>query len=185
MNKNPLLRHAFLFGSLMGGVLILAALVFYFKGLSVNYNPNLTLVNQFLMVTGIFLGVKKYRDEILFGVINYKRAFTAGILIIGFAACYYAMFIYILTKFFDASIIQEAINFAQKGLVESGYEQKDVDLIMSVYKHITPGIFAFSIWFSKVFGGALFSLIVAFFFRQKRNLLNKQSVDKFKQSNNQ
>ncbi|RUT77799.1 DUF4199 domain-containing protein [Ancylomarina longa] len=185
MFKNPLVRHTFLFGSLVGGVLILAALVFYFKDLSVNYNPNLTLINQFLMISGIFLGVKKYRDEILFGVINYKRAFTAGILIIGFAACYYAMFIYVLTKFFDASIIQEAINFAQKGLVQSGYEQKDVDLIMSIYKHITPGIFAFSMWLSKLFGGVLFSLVVAFFFRQKRNLFNKQSVDKFNESNNQ
>lgn len=185
MHKNPLIRHSFLFGALIGGALILAALTFYWKGVSINYNPNLTTINHFLIITGIFFGVKKYRDEVLFGSITYKRALSAGVLTIGFAAMFYALFIYILTKFFDYSIIEETIKFTKKGLLEAGYQDDQVDFIMSIYDKITPGIFAFSHWFNKALGGLFFSLILAFFFRQNRNLFNNRSIDKFNQSNKQ
>ena len=56
-SKNSLIRHSFLFGALVGGVLILAALVFYFKDMSVNFDPQLRSINHFLIASGIFLGV--------------------------------------------------------------------------------------------------------------------------------
>jgi hypothetical protein len=182
--KNSLLRHTFFFGSLIGGVLIIAALVVYAKGLSVNFEPNLRSVNLFLIVTGIFFGVKKYRDDELGGAITYGKAFTTGVLIIGFASMFYSIFLFILIRYFDSSILVEAITFLEKGLHEMGYKQKDIDLLMEIYKNITPGLFAFGQWFSKALSGLLFSFILAFFFRQNRNLFNKNSIDKFDESNN-
>ncbi|MGQ1910414.1 DUF4199 domain-containing protein [Marinifilum sp. RC60d5] len=185
MDKKPILKHTFLFGSLVGGVLILAALTFYFKGISINFHPTLLFINRFLIVLGIFFSVKKYRDEALSGVISYGRALICGIITIGIASTYYALFIYVLTSYFDSAIIQDAINFTEKGLVEVGYEDDQVDLLMSVYRKITPGIFAFGQWFGKASAGVFFSLIVSFFFRSNRNLFNKSSIDKFNASNNQ
>lgn len=184
-DKKSLTAHSFLFGSLIGGVLIIAASVFYVKGVSINYNPQLTYINHFLILTGIFFSVRKYRDEVLNGVITYGKALGAGVLVIGFAALYYGIFIYVLTRFFDATIIQEALDFTEKSLLQSGAAEKDVELLMSIYKNITPGIFAFGQWFSKLSSGFLFSLILAFFFRQNGNLFAKRSIDKFNQSNNQ
>lgn len=183
--KNSLLRHTFLFGVLVGGALILAAFVVYLKDLSVNFDPNLRSINLFLIVSGIFFGVKKYRDDELGGAISYGEALATGVLIIGFASMFYSIFIYVLTSFFDTSIIKEAIIFLEKGLHEMGYQQKDIDLLMGIYKNITPGLFAVGQWFSKALSGLLFSLILAFFFRQNRNLFNKNSIDKFNESNNQ
>ncbi|MDQ1769543.1 DUF4199 family protein [Labilibaculum sp. A4] len=183
--KNSLLRHTFLFGALVGGALILAAFVVYLKDLSVNFDPNLRSINLFLIVSGIFFGVKKYRDDELGGAISYGKALATGVLIIGFASMFYSIFIYVLTSFFDTAIIKEAIIFLEKGLHEMGYQQKDIDLLMGIYKNITPGLFAFGQWFSKALSGLLFSLILAFFFRQNRNLFNKNSIDKFNESNNQ
>jgi hypothetical protein len=160
-------------------------MVVYLKDLSINFDPNLRSINLFLIVSGIFFGVKKYRDDELNGVISYGHALGAGILIIGFAALFYALFIYVLTSYFDSSIIEEAILFAEKGLHEMGYQQSDIDLLMGIYKNITPGIFAFGQWFSKALSGVLFSLILAFFFRQRGNLFNNGSIDKFNESNNQ
>ncbi len=185
MYNKPLLKHSFLFGSLIGGVLILAALTFYFKEVSINFNPTLLFVNRFLIVLGIFFSVKKYRDEVLFGVISYRRASVCGIITIGIAASYYALFIYVLTSYFDSSILKEAIDFTEKGLVEIGYEDDQVELLMSIYRKITPGIFSFGQWFGKALAGIFFSLIVSFFFRQNRNLFNNRSIDKFNGSNNQ
>ena len=181
--KNSLLRHTFLFGALVGSVLISAALVVYVKGMSINFEPNLRSINLFLIVTGIFFGVKKYRDDELDGVISYGKAFATGVLIIGFASMFYSIFIFILTSYFDSYIIEEAIIYLEKGLNEMGYQQKDIDLLMGIYKNITPGLFAFGQWFSKALSGLLFSFILAFFFRQNGNLVNKNSIDKFKESN--
>lgn len=175
--KNPLFRHTFLFGTLVGGVLISAAFVVYLKGLSVNFDPNLRSINLFLIVSGIFFGVKKYRDDELSGSISYGQALSAGILIIGFASMFYSIFLYVLIRYFDISILQDAIIFLEKGLHEMGYQQKDIDLLMEIYKDITPGIFAFGQWFSKALSGLFFSFILAFFFRQNRNLLSKNSID--------
>lgn len=185
MYNKPLLKHSFLFGSLIGGVLILAALTFYFKEVSINFNPTLLFVNRFLIVLGIFFSVKKYRDEVLFGVISYRRALVCGIITIGIAASYYALFIYVLTSYFDSSILKESIDFTEKGFVELGFKDKELELWMSIYRKITPGIHAFNQWFGKVLAGVFFSLIVSFFFRQNRNLFNNRSIDKFNGSNNQ
>jgi hypothetical protein len=174
-----------LFGSLVGAALILASLTFYWKGVSINYNPTLLFINRLLIITGIYFGVRKYRDEILFGVISYARAFVAGVILIAVASSFYAMFIFLLTSYFDAEIIKDAINYTEKGLIEIGYDDDQVELLMSLYRKITPGIFAMSQWFGKVLAGVFFSLIVAFFFKQKRNLFNNRPIDKFNGSKNQ
>ncbi|MCT4603954.1 MAG: DUF4199 domain-containing protein [Marinifilum sp.] len=185
MYYKTLFKHSFLFGSLVGAVLILASLTFYWKGVSVNYNPTLLFINRGLIILGIYFGVRKYRDEVLFGVISYGRAFAAGVLMVAVASSFYAMYIYILTSYFDSGILQEAIDFTEKGLVEIGYDDEQVELLMSLYRKITPGIFAMSQWFGKALAGVFFSLIVAFFFKQKRNLFANRPVDKFNDSKNQ
>ncbi len=182
-SKNSLIRHSFLFGALVGGVLILAALVFYFKEMSINFDPQLRSINHFLIGTGIFFGVRKYRDEELNGMISYGRAFGVGVSIIAIASLFYSIFIYILTSYFDSSIIKEAIDFLEKGLHEAEYPEDQIDFLMSIYKNISPGMFAFGQWFSKALSGLLFALILAFFFKQNRNLFNKKSIDKFNESN--
>ncbi len=185
MYYKTLFKHSFLFGSLVGAVLILASLSFYWKGVSINYNPTLLFINRGLIILGIYFGVRKYRDEVLFGVISYGRAFVTGALMIAVASSFYAMYIYILTSYFDGGILKEAVDFTEKGLVEIGYDDDQVELLMSFYRKITPGIFAFSQWLGKVMAGVFFSLIVAFFFRQKRNLFNNSPIDKFNNSKNQ
>ncbi|MCY1633392.1 DUF4199 domain-containing protein [Marinifilum sp. D737] len=185
MYYKTLFKHSFLFGSLVGAVLILASLTFYWKGVSINYNPTLLFINRGLIILGIYFGVRKYRDEVLFGVISYGRAFVAGTLMIAVASSFYAMYIYILTSYFDGGILQEAVDFTEKGLVEIGYDDDQIELLMAFYRKITPGIFAFSQWLGKVMAGVFFSLIVAFFFRQKRNLFNNSPIDKFNDSKNQ
>lgn len=185
MYYKTLFKHSFLFGSLVGAVLILASLTFYWKGVSITYNPTLIFINRALIILGIYFGVRKYRDEVLFGVISYGRAFVTGVLMIIVASSFYAMYIYILISYFDSSLLQEAIDFTEKGLVEMNMDDDQVELWMSLYRKITPGILAMSQWFGKALAGIFFSLIVAFFFRQKRNLFNNRPIDKFNGSKNQ
>ncbi|MFT5749765.1 MAG: hypothetical protein ACI93S_001028 [Ancylomarina sp.] len=176
--SNPLFRHSFKFGALIGGVLILTSLMFYFRGVPVAVNPQIKSINYFLIMTGIYFGLRVYRNDFLNGIISYGRALGTGVLIIGVAGAFYAIYIYILTKYFDASVLQEFIAITEKTLIESKYDDEQVKLFMSLYEKITPGAFAFAQWFSKLGAGFFFSLILAFFFSRnygtmRNNLSNK------------
>ena len=178
MYYRTLFKHSFLFGTLVGIMLILASMSFYLKGISINYNQTLLFINRFLIILGIYFGVRKYRDEVLLGIISYKHAFVAGVLIILVASFFDATYIYILTAYFDpnSSILHEAVDLTEKGFVKMGYNQEQIDLLMPIYRKITPGIFATSHWFGKVFGGVFFSFIVAFFLKKTRNLSKKSPI---------
>ncbi len=179
--SNPLFRHSFKFGALVGGVLILTSLMFYFRGVPVAVNPQITSINYFLIMTGIYFGLRVYRSDFLNGIISYGRALGAGVLIIGVAGAFYAIYIYILTKYFDASILQEFVAITEKTFIEAKYTDEQVELFMSLYEKITPGAFAFAQWFSKLGAGFLFSLILAFFasrnFGAMNNNLNNKNQD--------
>jgi len=177
-NTNPLFRHAFLFGALVGAVLILTSLMFYFRGVPITINPQITSINYFLIMTGVYFGVRIYRNDLLDGIITYGKALAAGVLIIGIAGAFYAIYIYILIKYFDASILQEFLGLMEKSMLDAEYSEADVELLMSFYKNISPGVFAFAQWFSKLGAGFFFSLILAFFFSRNYGTMRNKSNDK-------
>ena len=178
--SNPLFRHSFKFGALVGGVLILTSLMFYFRGVPISINPQITSINYFLIMTGIYFGLRVYRNDVLDGIISYGRALGAGVLMIGFAGAFYAIYIFILVKYFDASILQEFISITEKSLIEAKYSDEQVKLFMSLYEQITPGAFAFSQWFSKLGAGFFFSLILAFFFSRNYGIMRNNSTNQDK-----
>ncbi len=167
MNNKIAFKHSLLFGLLMGAMLILASLIFYGKGLSLSYNPNLLLINRGLIFFGLFFGIIKYRNEVCRGQINYGQAFLLGLFISTTAALLYAVFLYVLISFYDIGILTENINFMEKSLAEIGYTDEQLEIFMNLYRQITPGIFSTSQFFSKAFAGLFFSLIVAFFVKKK------------------
>jgi len=177
-HSNPLLRHSFLFGALIGGVLILTSLMFYFRGVPISINPQITSINYFLIMTGVYFGLRIYRNDVLNGIISYGRALGAGVLIIGVAGAFYGLYIYILVKYFDPSILQEFVGIMEKSFVEANYKEKDIELLMSFYEKISPGVFAFAQWFSKLGAGFFFSLILAFFFSRNYGTMRNNFNDK-------
>lgn len=181
VNSNALLRYSFLFGALVGGTLILTSLLFYFKGVSVAGNSQIVSINYFLIITGIYFGLRMCRNEILGGRVSYGKALGLGVLIIGIAGLFYAVYTYVLVKYFDPSVLQEFIHFMEKALIEGGYSDDQIDFLMSVYEKTTPEAFAFAQWFSKLGAGFLFSLILAFFFSRNNgtmgNNLNNKTQD--------
>lgn len=176
--SNPLYRHSFKFGALVGGVLILTSLMFYFRGVPVSINPQITSINYFLIMTGVYFGLRIYRNDFLNGIITYGRALGAGVLIMGIAGAFYAIYMYILVKYFDASILQEFVGIMEKSFVEAQYSEDQVELLMTFYEKITPGVFAFAQWFSKLAAGFFFSLILAFFFSRNYGTMRNNLNDK-------
>ena len=66
----------------------------------------------------------------------------------------------------------------EKSMLQTGYAEEDVELLMRFYENISPGVFAFAQWFSKLGAGFLFSLILAFFFSRSYGIKRNNSNDK-------
>ena len=85
-NNELFLKQNSIFGCLIGGTFIFASLLFILAGKGIVVNAQFHNIIMMLTIFGIFIGVRKYRDEQLAGVISYgKEAFSS------FASPRYAM----------------------------------------------------------------------------------------------
>ena len=80
-NNELFLKQNSIFGCLIGGTFIFASLLFILAGKGIVVNAQFHNIIMMLTIFGIFIGVRKYRDEQLAGVISYGKALKTGIFI--------------------------------------------------------------------------------------------------------
>ncbi len=168
--KNAFWEHSIKFGFLIGMALILAGIVGHYRGLSINYNPTVIMIDRLLIILGILFAIRKYRDDIYQGKITYGKAVGIGVMTSVNAGIIYSLFLYILCRFFDPNILQETISFTEKTLKNMQYSESDLELMMKMYRQITPGIYAMGQFFNFTVWGTIFTLIIAIFSRNNRFL---------------
>jgi hypothetical protein len=76
---------------------------------------------------GLYMGIKKYRDQELGGNITYGSALGYGTLLGLFAGILVAFITYIYLKFVDNGIIQFTIEEQQRAFYESGMEDEQIE----------------------------------------------------------
>ena len=74
--NEPFFKQNFIFGCLIGGTFIFASLLFILAGKGVVVNAQFHNIIMMLTIFGIFMGVRKYRDEQLAGVISYGNIYS-------------------------------------------------------------------------------------------------------------
>ena len=81
-NNEPFFKQNSIFGCLIGATFIFASLLFILAGKGIVVNAQFHNIIMMLTIFGIFMGVRKYRDEQLAGVISYGKALKTGIYIL-------------------------------------------------------------------------------------------------------
>lgn len=81
-NNELFLKQNSIFGCLIGATFIFASLLFILAGKGIVVNAQFHNIIMMLTIFGIFMGVRKYRDEQLAGVISYGKALKTGIYIL-------------------------------------------------------------------------------------------------------
>lgn len=165
-------KHSFfiqntVFGLFIGATLVLASYIFYRTGQTICLNPQLNNVLLLLSLAGTFVGVRKYREECLAGILSYGKALGTCIYLIAVASLLYGFYIYILYRT-HPELQAEYIQMIDLLMVEV---YKDSPLVEEMRKilstFMTTGIIAFSEVFNKIFTGFLFSLLLAGILRRK------------------
>ena len=181
MEKQSMTKFASVYGFFLGLVLILFDVAFWLSGHKISPFQNLNLI---LIVAGIIIGIKKYRDGENKGCLTYGDVLKTGILIAFFASILLAFYTFILLKFLDPGLIGQILENIEDRLSEKGLTDEQVTATVTMYKSVlTPFIMTIGTIFSITFYGFIFSLIIAIFMKKEPNPFEEQPTDSEFKSN--
>ena len=154
------------YGALLG--LILAALTLITYLFEMYESSWFGYISWIVLIIGIFMATKKYRDEQLGGFISYGGALGFGVLIAIFAGIIASFVSYIYLGFVDDSFLTYSLEKTEMGMYESGNSDDQVETAMSFTKKIfSPGMISISAFFVTAFLGLIISLITAAFIKRE------------------
>ncbi len=140
-------------------------------------NNKLGMVFFAILIIGLFLGIKSYRDKYRNGFITYGQSLGAGVIIMLYYSIFTAIFTYILYKFIDPNLLDKMLALTEEKLLEKGLTEGMIEQSMQIQKKImTPLIISLSGILSNVFFGAILSLIISLFTKREGNPLIDDSI---------
>jgi hypothetical protein len=169
--KTSLMKQAMTFGAIIGLALVVYSVFLYITGLT--FNKALGLVQYVVLFTGIYLGIKDFRDKVLGGFITYGKALGLGVLISVFVGIITLFFNFLMMRFIDPGLIDKAMAVAEETLENNRFISADqLDdalersrwLFTSVWS-VPIGLISFS------FIGFVISLITSAFVKRDPNPL--------------
>jgi hypothetical protein len=122
-NKSGLLKHAMTYGAIIGLILVVYSVVLYIGGLT--FNKGLGLIQYAVLITGLYLGTKAFRDKTLGGFITYGQALGLGVLIALFVGIISIFFQYILMRFIDPGLVDKYMVVMEEQFEKSRFIPED------------------------------------------------------------
>lgn len=160
------LKNAMNYGAVIGLILIIISVLFYM--FSDSMSAVQTYIGYAVLIAGIVIGTKNYRDTVLGGYIDYGQCLGSGTLIAFFSAIIMAFYTYIFFTFIDASLIDILLEQIEEQMIENGSSDEEIEIAMSyTSKFMTPFWMSIGSVFSYTFWGFVFSLIISFFIKRK------------------
>jgi hypothetical protein len=157
-------------GLILGLIGVVYTLVMYFLDLTLNRTQGYVFL--IILVVSLFMLVKSYRDNYLYGYITYGKAVGAGLVIFLYYSIIIAIFTYILFAVIDPGLIDKQLAMAEDLLEKRNMPQEAMDAAINIQKKmIKPGIIAPMSILSNMLYGLVLSLIVAIFVKKEGNPL--------------
>jgi hypothetical protein len=172
-NKNDILKHTATYGAIVGFALIIYSVLLYILGLSLS--RALGYLSFLIIIGGLYVGIKNFRDNEPSGTISYGRALGTGVLICVFLGIIGSLFTYIQFRFIDTGLVEQIIEMAEEKLYDKGIPEDMIEIQMSAMsKMFTPGLMAVFGFISYLFWGTVFSLILAAILKKEPHLSEGQ-----------
>jgi hypothetical protein len=160
-NKPGLLKHVMTYGAIIGLILVVYNVLLYVTGLT--FNKGLGLVQYAVLIAGIYMGTKIYRDKALGGFISYGHALGLGVLIALFVGIISVFFQYILLRFIDPGLVDKYMVIMQEQFENSRFIPEDqVDLALEKSKQSMTALWSIPVGvLTFTFFGFIISLITS------------------------
>ncbi len=164
-----ILKSTFNYGVTLGLVFVIYQTIMWMLGLTIE---NITgYIGYLILIAGIVLATKAFRDNELGGFITYGKSLATGLLVSLFASIVLSVFIYVLHKFIDPGLVDKSLAEVSRRLYEGGFTEEQIDTAMQLQERVlTPFVIAIGQLFNTVFMGFLFSLITSIFLKKTKIL---------------
>ena len=159
--------NALIWGVIIGLISIVYSVILYM--LNQTFNRALGYAGIIIMIVGLAIAMKSYRDNILDGMLPFGKAFGFGVLIVVFASLLGSIYTYLLYTVIDPGLQEKILEFMADKMLESGRvpeAQLDQALEFSK-KFMSPTYLTVSGFIFSCLGGTVISLIMAAIFKKE------------------
>ena len=163
------------FGAMLGLTLIIYSLLLWM--LDATTNKSLSFVNYIIMIGGIVLATKAFRDNEQGGYITYGRALAVGTLTSAFAAIITSFFTYLLYTVIDPGLIDKTYALMEEAYYEAGMSDSQIEMALNMAKRFTnPFMIMVFGFIGSVFMGFIFSLITSIFLKKESSHFESDAI---------
>ena len=161
-------------GAILGlALMVLSLLTYIFE---MYENQWFGYLNWLVLIAGLVMSIKKYRDENLGGYIAYGQALGYGVLIAFFASIIVGFINFIYLGYIDDGFISYTLEKTESEMYNAGTPDDQLESAMSVTRRLmSPGVLSILGVFMTTFLGFLFSLIVAAFLKKESDIFEESN----------
>ena len=172
-NKNDILKHSATYGAIIGFALIIYTILLYIADLSLS--RGLGYLSYVIIIAGLFLSIKKFRENEPLDAIKYGKALGVGVLTCVFMGFIGSVFTYLQFRFLDPDLVNKILEMSEEKLLDKGLSEDMIEMQSEfMMKFMSPGIMALSSFISYIFMGTVFSLILAAILKKEPNPMENQ-----------
>lgn len=164
-SKPTMFQTTLTWGLITGFVAVIYSLILYFSGLMLNKAAG--YVSYVILIAGIYLGTKAYRDQSLDGFISYGKALGTGTLISVYSAIVILIYTILLYTVIDPELVTKTLEMSQEQLSERGMTEEQIEQGMSITRKFFIPFAALGVLIAFVFFGFIFSLITSAFLKKE------------------
>jgi hypothetical protein len=173
-SNNAFYKNSMNYGAICGLSLIVVYFALQTLGMGKSGGAE-QAISYLTTILFIFIGTKKFRDDLNGGIISYGKAVFSGVLISFFSAVLLGFFMYIYMKYIDETLLNQILEQAEQNMLESGQTDEQIEMTMEYTKRFTtPGIVSTMAVLVNTFLGLIFSLVIAAFVKK-----DPQGFDQF------
>lgn len=170
--QTPMWKHAFTQGTIWGIVLVIFSLLMYFLDLSLKQWVGWLAYG--ILIAGIYLSAKTYRDQELGGAIEYSKVLGYGTLLGLMAGILSGIFTYVLYSMIDPGLMDKLFVMMEDQMLAQGLTDEQVEQALTMQKgFMTPGFMAAVSIPTFALYGFIFSLIVGLFVKKQADPFDK------------
>lgn len=173
--KTSTLNYSLKWGVIIGVILIIYTLLLYILDLSMN--KALGWLSFVILIVGVFMAIKNYRDKLNNGLLSFGNGFSIGLLIFIFSGIISAIFSYVLFTYIAPELIDKITAAAEENLLNKGIPEDMIETQMAMAKKfMSPTFMVLTSLISSVVIGAIISLIIAAILKKENKTPFTQTV---------
>ena len=154
---------------MLGFALIIYTLILYFLDKSFDRSIVLAIISIAILIGGLVLGIRSFRDDSRSGILTYGQGVGAGTIISLYAGIIMAVFGIIQYTLIDPELIDKFFALQEEQLIEQGrlsesLIEQQIDLMKKIITPVSLPLFGI---LNYVFMGVIISLLATIFLKRE------------------